>query len=316
MKTAFFIAFFLALPVPAAYSQAAATSASTATQAAGTVQAGEHDRSVATSQAAEATSAAAVNKNSVAGATNESASAVTNAGKNGATAMQASDVSAQLTQKIDSRHAKVGDEVFARTTSAAQLNDGTKLPKGTRLMGKVTDVEPKSGSNHDGHLALAFDRAVLRDGRAIPVHTTLRSISAPAAVSAMGDTTDDFAVAGGPVVASGGGSAHAGGLLGGAHVPSAGGLVGGASPAVGNTAGRAEGVTSSTVGRAEGATRGTLHQGAGLVENTGGSAMATVHNLPGVSATTSASGSAVLEKSGGNVELSGGTQLLFSVAAN
>jgi len=314
MKTATFLALLFALPVSAAYSQAAGASA--ASQAQGSVQAAGHDQSAAVSQAAQGTADASATRKNIAGSANESSETVAQAGKAGAGAVQTSNVSAELAQKIDSKHAKVGDEVVARTTSATQVQ-GTKLPKGTRLMGKVTEVQAKSGEQHDGRLGFAFDRAVLRDGSEIPIHATLQSISAPPAVAAMGSASDDFATAGGPVMASGGGSARAGGggLLGGGGVPAAGvagGLVGGASSTVASTPGRVAGETEGTLRQ----TNSTLHQGAGLVTQTGGSAMATVHNMPGVSANSTVSGSSLLEASGRNVELSSGTQMTFSVAKN
>ena len=48
-------------------------------------------------------------------------------------ATEASSVSAALTKSIDTKNAHVGDQVFAKTTSAAVLTDGTRLPKGTKL---------------------------------------------------------------------------------------------------------------------------------------------------------------------------------------
>ncbi len=318
MNIATCLALLAALPVPAAYSQAAGANAATATQAQGSVQAAGHDQSAATSQATQADADASATQKSLAGSANEaseSSAAVAHAGKAGA--MQTANVSAELEKKIDSKHAKVGDDVVARTTSAAQLEQGTKLPKGTRLMGKVTDVQAKSGSQHDGQLAFAFDRAVLRDGREIPIHATLNSISAPAAVAAMGSGSDDFATAGGPVMASGGGSARGGGgLLGGGAVAPAGGLTGGlagsATSAVANSPGRISGAAEGTLNQ----TGGGLHQGAGLASAAGGSAIAAVHNMPGVSASSSASGSSMLEASGRNVELSSGTQMVFNVSKN
>jgi len=218
---------------------------------------------------------------------------------------QASNVSAELAQKIDSKNAKAGDQVVARTTSNAQWH-GARLPKGTRLMGKVTEVQAKSREHHDGRLAFTFDRAVLRDGREVPIHATLQSISAPTA-GAMVDASDDFGTGGGPVAASGSGSAHAGGLLGGGGGPIArsGGLVSGATSSVGSASGRVVGATDAT-----------LRTSAGVVSQTGASAVATVHNLPGVTATASASGDAMLQGSGRNVELSGGTQLVLGVSEN
>src|ERR1700744_5716102 len=46
-----------------------------------------------------------------------------------------SSVSAELTRRIDTRNAKVGDQVLARTTSDTRLSDGTRLPRGTKLAG-------------------------------------------------------------------------------------------------------------------------------------------------------------------------------------
>jgi hypothetical protein len=64
-----------------------------------------------------------------------------------------------------------------------------------------------------------------------------------------------------------------------------------------------------------GTTESTLHAGTGLVSQTAGQTGAAVSNLPGVTATGSASGSSVLNAKGSNVALSSGTQLMFSVAA-
>jgi hypothetical protein len=325
MKTATFLALLLALPVPAAYSQAAGAYAGAASQMQGSAQAAGRDQGAALSQATGAN--ASSTQKSVAGSANESSAAVANAGKTGAGTAQASNLSAELTQKVDSKHAKVGDQVVARTTSATQLEPGTKLPKGTRLMGKVTEVQAKSGAQHDGHLAFAFDRAVMRDGHEIPIHTTLQSISAPADVAAMGSTTDEFGPVGpvsAPVMASGsgGGSARSGGGLlggGGGAVAPAGGLVGGATSSVATMPGRAAGLSEGTLDQSERTlhqSEGTLHQGAGMVTQTGGSAFAAVHNLPGVSASTSASGSSMLDAAGKNVELSSGTQMVFNVSKN
>jgi len=98
----------------------------------------------------------------------------------GAGAATTTIVTAELAQKVNSKNAKVGDDVVAKTTEEAQLADGTKLPKGTRLMGKVTEVQAKAGAQQDGHLAFLLDHAVVKDSPDIAIHATLISISAPA----------------------------------------------------------------------------------------------------------------------------------------
>lgn len=270
------------------------------------------------SQAGQANADALAAPTKLAGSANESSSAVTQTGKIGEGAMQAANVSAQLEEKIDSRNAKVGDQVVAKTTSKAQLDQGTQLLKGTLLVGKLTEVQANSSAQHTGHLAFTFDHAVLKDGREISIHATLQSISAPATVSAMGGGSDDFATAGGPVMASG--ARAGGGLLGGGGGAVAqtgsvtGGLVSTTSSTVANAANR---VTSASEGTLH-QTEGTLHHASGLVKQTAGSkaAAVAVYNLPGISASSSASGSSVLDASGKNVELSGGTQMVFSASKN
>ena len=308
MKTASLLVLVLALPVPAALSQATSASAAATSQSQTSLS---RDQAGAATNAAAAADASAT-KGKLAGSAQESSAAASQLGKTSAATTQTTNLSAELTQKISSKDARVGDQVVARTTSTTQLAEGTKLPKGTRLVGQVTSVQAKSGAQHDGHLAFTFTRATLRDGREIPIHATLQSISAPA-VGAMASGSDDFAA--GPAMAGGGGAVQAGGgggrgLLGGSGgggvaLPQAGGIVSGASSTVGSASGR---VTSST--------EGTLRQGTGLVSQTGASAAATVHNLPGVTGSGSATGDAALDAHGRNVDLSGGTQLVFAVSAN
>jgi hypothetical protein len=218
---------------------------------------------------------------------------------------EATQVSAELTKNLDSKKAKVGDEVLAKTTSKARLTDGTMLPKGTKLVGKVTDVQAKAGAEHASRLAFAFDHAVLHDGSQVPVHATLQSISAPSAATTSAGVAQDDSMAAGPVGASAGGGARSGGMIGGAAGGVArpiGGAVGSTTRGVEDTAAGAE----STVG---GAVQGTSAS-AGVVTGS-------VANLPGVtfSSTASGNGEAVLQGSGRNIELSSGTQMSLGVTA-
>jgi hypothetical protein len=100
------------------------------------------------------------------------ASGTTTAGTNAA----AASVSAELTKRIDTKKAKVGDEVDVKTTSAAKFGDGTDLPKGTKLVGKVTDVHPQSNADKTSHVAFDFERAVMKDGHDVPVHAAVTSM--------------------------------------------------------------------------------------------------------------------------------------------
>jgi hypothetical protein len=86
------------------------------------------------------------------------------------------NVTAELTKKIDSKKSKVGDPVTARMLSAATLPNGTELPKGTRLAGKITEVQPGPG----GYVTFAFDQAVLHNGQTVAVRAMVTGAAVPA----------------------------------------------------------------------------------------------------------------------------------------
>jgi hypothetical protein len=122
--------------------------------------------------------------------------------------VQAASITAELTKRIDSKKARVGDEVNAKTTVEAKLPDGTDIPKGTKLVGNVVDVKAKSKEQKDSHLVLALNRAVLKDGHEMPIRSAVTSMTAPA-MSASADMPAGGGSVGG--AAPSGGSADAGG---------------------------------------------------------------------------------------------------------
>jgi len=230
-------------------------------------------------------------------------------GQAAASAMEATNVSAELTKKLDTRHAKVGDEVLARTTSAATLSDGAKLPRGTKLVGKVTEVYPRSKAEKDSHLAFALDHAVLHGGHEVPIHAVLTSVTA---VSALADTSDDVSMP--PMVGAQGGGRAAGGsgLLGGVG-NAAGGIAGGATNTAGQIGGAARSGASSLVNNVHGAESVVSNEG-----TSGSLGRVPVANLPGVTLSSSAgiANSGSLDAAGKNIDLESGTKLMMNVSAS
>src|ERR1700754_330646 len=88
---------------------------------------------------------------------------------NAVNAIPGARVNAQLTKRIDVKKLKVGDTVEAKTTGEVKLPDGTDLPKGTKLTGKVTDVRATSGSDKTSHIAFNLDEAMMKDGHDVPL---------------------------------------------------------------------------------------------------------------------------------------------------
>ena len=247
-----------------------------------------------------------------------SSSATATAGRASASAAQASDVSAELTKKIDSKNAKVGDAVEAKTTGAVRLADGTRLPKGTRLIGHVTEVSRKSGEEKTSRLAFGFDHAILRDGREVPIRAMLMSLSAPAPMTAGGGFSDDTAMGGGGMMSTraGGGMRSGGGLLGGAGgaVRGTTSLAGGAVNNVATTAGNTGAAATSAIGATTHAGTRELGGATSAVADTGTQA---VGNLQGVTFqdSTGANSSTMLEGMGKNIDLDSGSQMTLAVSA-
>lgn len=324
MKTATLLFVLSTFSATAAYSQAAAgyagAAAASQTTAAGSASALGHAQQTAISQTGSATANAEGNtagkSADVNGAAGETSSTAAEADNTMLYAAKANSFSAELNHSLNSKNAKVGDEVIAHTTSKAQLAGGTALPKGTKLIGKVTEVRPKSGAQHDGHLAFAFSRAVLHDGREIPIHAALDSISAPANIAAMASGSDDFAAGAAPVAISGGGRAS-GGLLGGGavSVPHT-GLTGGTTSTVASAPAHVVNTTGHVAHSTAQTTAAEAHQTAGLVSQTAGTTFGAVSYLPGVTASSSGSSSTILDAKGSNVDLSSGTELMLTAAVH
>jgi hypothetical protein len=94
-----------------------------------------------------------------------------------------------LTSKVDTRKSKVGDTVTAKTLNPLQLTDGATLPPGTKLVGKVTQVQPKSSGT--ATLAIVFTE-VEKKGAPMPVHGLLAAVAPEPSLSDAGGSTNDL----------------------------------------------------------------------------------------------------------------------------
>src|SRR5437879_6640608 len=149
-----------------------------------------------------------------------------------------STVQAELSRPVDVRKNKPGDEVIAKTTQDVKSDGKVVLPKGSRIMGKVTQAQARAKGQDESQLGIAFDHAILKDGSQMPVSFAIQAVgSSESAASAA--VADDSAMMGG----NAGGMARGSGSSAGG---SRGGLVGG----VGSTAGGVANTTGSVAGSA------------------------------------------------------------------
>jgi len=93
-----------------------------------------------------------------------------------APAVEMSPVNGELVSKLDSKTAKTGDSVVVQTKASAKATDGTEIPKGSKLVGRVLGVQP-SGAGENSQVVLAFDHLELKGGQNLPIHSQVQSIS-------------------------------------------------------------------------------------------------------------------------------------------
>jgi hypothetical protein len=240
----------------------------------------------------------------------QSPSSAEQPGQTTSVATAASHIFAEFARTIDTKDARLGDQISARTTADATLADGTELHKGTRLTGTVIDVHSKSSANPASLLAFTIDRATLQNGQEIRLHSTLTSMSAPAQRAIAEGPPDMEAAATGGIGATPGGRTSGSKSGGGAvRAPSAGTLEGSDPTAVG--AAQSNVPTGMGDPRAAGASaRGTYVSDAMQVHHY------PVANMPGVilSSQVTASISGALSASGQNIRVESGTKMTLDTS--
>jgi hypothetical protein len=80
-------------------------------------------------------------------------------------------VNTKLDRTLDSKSAAVGQVVTAKLDGTVTTADGTKLPRGTELVGKIAEVKNANGSPVS--VSLLFTSAKLKDGKEVPVKATV-----------------------------------------------------------------------------------------------------------------------------------------------
>ena len=83
-----------------------------------------------------------------------------------------------LEKSVDARKSHAGDEVLARTTENVNSKRQILIPKGSKLVGHVTEVRAKAKDESQSVLGIRFDRAVLKDGHEIPLAVAIQALAA------------------------------------------------------------------------------------------------------------------------------------------
>jgi hypothetical protein len=214
-----------------------------------------------------------------------------------------SAIHATLAKPVDARHSKPGDQVMAKTTENVNSDGQVVLPKGSKIVGHVTEAKTYSRGASNSELGMAFDYAVLKDGREVPLAASIQAIASPEA-SSPADQGDNGPGDNGTMAAGSAGAKTPGGNA-------AGGVLAGSSRAVGTTSGTLLN-TSSPVGPVRSGTlEGASSASGGLSSSSHGAI-----GLKGISldsAANSATRGSVISCTSQNVHLDAGTQMILKV---
>ncbi len=202
-------------------------------------------------------------------------------------------ISASLEKSLNAEKAKVGDQVVLKTTKAVKQNGEVIIKKGSKLIGKVTEVQRKTKENADSRIGILFD-TLDQGGHSIPVNVSIIAVANSATQIAAGDDLFASSSTGSTTTARGSSSPASGRLLGGV-TNTVGGVV--------NTAGSAVGSTVSTVGETAGPAVGKV-----------GSSVRGLQIFNSTNASTS--GSSTLSLTGGNIKLDQGTSFRLAVTSS
>lgn len=192
-------------------------------------------------------------------------------------------IEAMLKSSLNAKKSKVGDEVILKTTKTIKQDGEVIVPKGTKLIGKITEVQEKSKSDATSKIGMVFERLEGKNFSA-PINLSIVSITDSRSRATAPGLFETGANSGSRTAGSARQSSGGSGLLGGATTTVSGVL---------NT-------TTSTVGGVAGAATQTV----------GGSTQAVGRSLNGITITRSvsagANGSSTLTAEGKDLRINKG----------
>ena len=215
-----------------------------------------------------------------------------------ATDAQLRPVTGELVTRIDAKKARTGEPIVVKTTEKATTADGIVIPKGSKIVGHITEVQQHSKENPNSRVTLQFDKAQLKNGQTLPIKSVIESV-APAA-GAAGSDVNPFGVGAPGATAS--------------------------APVAGSPGGAGPGMAPAPTTQTQGSTVALMNNGSagnspkpGTVVATQGNVTIKTTAIPGVLIAANADGQPFSNASGAllgarqNVQLDGGTRMTLAI---
>jgi hypothetical protein len=118
------------------------------------------------------------------------------------------EVLVALTRSLNSKKVQIGDLVKAAVTQDVLVRGRIIIPRGSKLIGHITETKVRGENDKESFVGLIFDKAVLKGGEEINFNGTVSALAAPAPVI-MGDDDPTLSPMGGVLRDQVGGPQHA-----------------------------------------------------------------------------------------------------------
>jgi hypothetical protein len=120
------------------------------------------------------------------GSAQDSGGASGRSGQSEASLAVGTPILAEINNSIDSKKAKSGDTISARTLDPVKSSDGrTILPRGTKITARLAQSMARSKGDGESIVGITFEKATLKDGSDVPLLVRAQAIAGPAAFASM-----------------------------------------------------------------------------------------------------------------------------------
>lgn len=99
--------------------------------------------------------------------------------------LNGTDLVAELSKSVNSKKAKLGDPVKATLTQDVIAHGKVVIRRGSKLVGHVTEAQPRSKEEQESRLGVVFDKAELKGGGEIDFSAVLRALAPPLRIGAV-----------------------------------------------------------------------------------------------------------------------------------
>ena len=96
-----------------------------------------------------------------------------------------------FTQALDGAKLKLGDTVTTKTDQVIIGSNGERIPRGSKLLGSVIEVQPQKTSTDRAELAIKFETLSFRD-QSLHIHVALRAMASFVIVSSSTSPAADY----------------------------------------------------------------------------------------------------------------------------